>query len=214
MKNLFLLLTLMTVGAALSSCGKVIGAVIPAQSIGDPIGLNGKTLTTSTPLQPAAVQGHLSYSTNGARFQDLVFDRSKIPLGIMPHAVEFRTRFSTVTLGGVCQAQLSHPTATVTLSTLRVTVSDAARTATFSASPAATLTLTWNAAQGTYVASSDVVSIKADASTTDAFTTVLTTGEANEASITALIRVDQDSLAGCTLAFTVKDPEVILSKFS
>lgn len=205
MKNLPLI-ALATLTVALSSCARLI----PPISVGDPIGLNGKQLTSS-PLTPATVTGNLTYSTNGSTFSDL--STSKFPVNVTPTTVEFRTGFSTVDLGGTCVAMTTHPTTRVTLNTLSVMVSDASNSASFSASPNVTMTLTWNEAQGKYVASNEVVTIKAGADITAAFLKVLTTGGNNQATVTANISVDQDSLAGCTLAFTVKDPNVTLSNF-
>ncbi|NTY00626.1 hypothetical protein [Deinococcus sp. JMULE3] len=199
------LMAVLSVSAALAGCARLI----PPVPVGDPIGLNGKQLVSSA-LVPAAVTGDLTYSTNGSTFGDFT---EKLPLDVKPTTVEFRTGFGTVDLGGACVARANPPVAKVTLQSLKVRVSDAVKAAEFSASPNASLTLTWNAAQGKYVASSEVVSIKSGASTTAAFLEVLTTGGANQASVTATIRVDQDSLAGCTLAFTVRDPNMILSDF-
>lgn len=206
MKNLPLI-ALTTLSVALSGCARLI----PPISVGDPIGLEGQQLTSS-PLGAAAINGTLTYSTNGTPFNDL--STSKFPVNVTPTALEFRTGFSTVDLGGSCVAQANPPTTTVTLQSLSVMVDDATNPeASFTATPNVTMTLTWNAAQQKYVASNQVVSIKSGAATTAAFLKVLTTGGANQASVTANISVSQDSLAGCTLAFTMKDPEVILSDF-
>ncbi|MBZ9750886.1 hypothetical protein K7W42_08425 [Deinococcus sp. HMF7604] len=212
MNKLSQTVALLSLMAALASCGKVVGAFVPPQTVTNPAGLEGKTLTSDSALQPAAVKGSVSYSTRGETFADIAYPKD-VPFDIRPHALEFQAGFSEATLAGTCL--LTAPaTATVTLKSLKVEVSDASGKAMFSALPGTTFALTRQGTSATYAVSDTVASVKAGAADTDAFIRVLTQGGPNQASVTAEITADKDSLAGCTISFKVKNPKVILSDFS
>ncbi|GAA0522929.1 hypothetical protein [Deinococcus depolymerans] len=206
---------LITLATTLASCGAIVGKFVPPQTVENPAGLNGKTLSSSGPLQPAAVKGTVSYSTQGAPFADVAYPKD-VPFDIRPHALEFQAGFTEATASGLCNAPQS---AKVTLKTLKVEVSDAAGKATFNATVNATFNLTRRSSGVSSVVYSvnadDLATLKVGAAETDAFIRALTSGGDNTASVVAEIGADQDGLAGCSMSFKLNDrTKVILSDFS
>ncbi|PIG99121.1 hypothetical protein [Deinococcus sp. UR1] len=215
MKRTLSLIAVLTLATTLASCGKIVGSLVPAQTVENPAGLDGKVLAPSSPLTIESVRGTVSYSTAGSTFGDIEYP-DNVPFGIRPRAVEFQAGFSEAVVTGACVAA-APATVAVTLKSLALEVRDAAGKASFSDEPNVTFTLTRSAAAGgsvTYAVSDKQVSLKADAQETDAFIRTLTEGGANEASLDATISADQNSLAGCTMSFKLRGVKVILSNFS
>lgn len=202
--------------SVLASCGQIVGALVPPQTITNPAGLTGATLAPSGALMPESVGASVRYSTqdNGSSFDDFKFP-DNIPFGIRPHGVAFNTSFASATVSGACAAPDS---VNVTLKSASITVKDASNTATLTVTPGYMVTLT-KTGQGLGTASYSVKSsgglvLSADAATTDAIVKVLTTGGKNDASLDAAISADQNGLAGCTLSFKLGETTATLSNFS
>lgn len=216
MKKIHLLgLSLVSV-SVLASCGQLVGALVPPQTITNPAGLTGATLTPSGALMPESVGASVRYSTQdtGSSFDDFKFP-DNVPFGIRPHGVAFNTSFASATVSGVCAAPDS---ATVTLKSATVTVKDASTTATLTVTPGYKVVLT-KTSQGlgtaSYsAASSSALVFSADSVTSDAIVKVLTTGGRNDASLDTAISADQNGLAGCTLSFKLGETTATLSNFS
>jgi hypothetical protein len=216
MKNLTKLSLLTLTLPLLAGCGSVVGALVPPQTVTNPAGLTGAVLESSA-LQPESVGGTLSYSTQTttppSSFDDVKFPDG-IPFGIRPHGVSFTTSFATATATGTCVAPSS---ANVTLKNIAITVKDATSSAGITLSPNLTVTLTRTGGDllsTKYSISSNSLVLQADAATSDAVIKVLTTGGKNDASLDARISVDQNSLGGCRLAFTLGNTTATLSNFN
>ena len=201
----------------LAGCGSVVGALVPAQTITNPAGLTGATLAPSSALVAESVGGTISYSTETttppSSFDDFKFPDG-IPFGIRPHGVAFNTGFASATVTGTC---VTPDSVKITLKSVVVTVKDGTTTATISQTPNLTLTLT-RTSQGlssaSYSVASNTLAVSADAATSDAIIKVLTTGGKNDASLSAAISADQNSLAGCRLSFKLGETTATLSNFS
>ncbi|GGR96414.1 hypothetical protein [Deinococcus sedimenti] len=210
MKNLPIL-SLVVLTTVLSSCSKIVGAAIPAQTIANPAGLEGKQLVASSPLVIESVKGTVSYSTAGAPFDDIQIP--DLPFGIKPGGLDFKTGFSQVAVNGVC---VKPQTFTVTVRDVKVDASDAAASATFTAASGAQFTLTKTSGavdSATYSVSDTRLNVAADTATAMKFFSILTAGGKNTVSVAATISASDNGLAGCTLGFTLKDVSVVLSKF-
>lgn len=215
MKRTLPLIAALTLATTLASCGKIVGSLVPPQTVENPAGLDGKVLALSSPLTIESVRGDVSYSTNGSTFDDVKFP-DNIPFGIRPHGVEFQAGFSEAVVMGPCTVA-APATVAVTLKSLKLEVRDAAGKASFSSQPNVTFTLTRSAVaagSATYAVSDTQASLKANSAESDAFIKTLTEGGANEASLNATISADQNSLAGCTMSFKLRGVKVILSNFS
>ncbi|WP_424949686.1 hypothetical protein [Deinococcus sp.] len=199
----------------LASCGSLVGALVPPQTVTNPAGLTGVTLAPSGTLQPESVGATVQYSTENSNssFDDFQFP-DNIPFGIRPHAMAFNTGFASATLSGTCTAP---DTVKVTLKSVTVVVKDASNTATLTQTPNLVFTLTKTSTGLTgasYSVASSPFSVSADAATSDAIIKVLTSGGKNDASLSAAISADQNSLAGCRLSFKLGDTTATLSNFS
>ena len=213
MKKIFVIAALSATLPMLASCGSVVGALVPPQEITNPAGLTGAVLAPSSALQIESVRGTITYSTSTTNppssFDDFKFP-DNIPFGIRPHGLAFNTGFATASLSGVCVAPDSFK---VTLKSVAITVKDATNSATITQTP--TLVLTLTRSQGTsYTVSGDALKLSADASTSDAIISILTSGGKNDASFNATISADQNSLVGCSLSFTLGTTTATLSNFS
>lgn len=202
----------------LGSCGSVVGALVPPQSVTNPAGLSGATLAPSSALTTESVKGTVDYSTEAttpkSSFDDIKYP-DNIPFGIRPHALKFNSSIAAARVSGLCTLPVSF---TLTLKTVRVTVKDAHGSASINAAPNVTVTLTRNGGaitgQADYTATGNTLSFSADAATTDAALTVLTTGGINDASLNAAISASDNSLAGCQMSLTLGDAVLVLSNFS
>ena len=85
----FTVLSIVALSVSLASCSKIVGAAIPAQTISNPAGLEGKQLVASSPLMIESVRGTVSYSTAGAPFDDIQIP--DLPFGIKPGGLDFKT---------------------------------------------------------------------------------------------------------------------------
>ena len=214
MKKIFVFAALSATLPMLASCGSVVGALVPPQEITNPAGLTGAVLAPSSALQIESVRGTIMYSTSTtnppASFDDFKFP-DNIPFGIRPHGLSFNTGFASASLSGVCLAPDSFK---VTLKSVAITVKDAANSATITQTPTLVLTLTRSGQGSSYTVSGDSLKLSADASTSDAIINILTTGGKNDASFNATISADQNSLAGCSLSFTLGTTTATLSNFN
>jgi hypothetical protein len=201
----------------LAGCGSVVGALIPPQTVTNPAGLTGATLSASSALQVESVGGTISYSTltttPPSSFDDVKFPDG-IPFGIRPHGVAFNTSFATATATGTCAAPSS---TNVTLKTIAITVKDATSSAIISMTPNQMFVLTkvsGDLLSTKYSVAANTFTLQADGTTSDALIKVLTTGGKNDATLDARISADQNSLAGCRLSFTLGDTTATLSNFN
>ncbi|WP_221091272.1 hypothetical protein [Deinococcus aquaedulcis] len=215
MKKIVVSVAALSAALALSGCGRVVGSFIPPQTVSNPAGLEGKQLVASSPLTIEAVVGTVSYSTAGAPFDDITIP--ELPLNIKPRGLEFKTGFAKVDVNGLCAKPQQ---VNLTVRRVKLEASDATNKASFDSGAdrdLAAFTLT-KKSEGVGTAAYDVsagtLSVAApDAGTVVNFFTVLTSGGKNTASVEAKIRATQNELAGCTMAFTLKDVSVVLSQF-
>ncbi|AWT36758.1 hypothetical protein GCM10008956_34240 [Deinococcus arenae] len=207
----FTVLSIVALSVSLASCSKIVGAAIPAQTISNPAGLEGKQLVASSPLMIESVRGTVSYSTAGAPFDDIQVP--DLPFGIKPGGLDFKTGFSQIDVTGAC---VKPQTFTVTVRDVKVDASDDAASASFTAKSDAQFTLTRTsegAGTAAYSVSDTKLNVSADVSAAMKFFSILTTGGKNTVSVTATISASDNGLAGCTMGFTLKDVSVTLSKF-
>ncbi|WP_407538573.1 hypothetical protein Q0M94_10270 [Deinococcus radiomollis] len=199
----------------LAGCGSVVGALVPPQTITNPAGLTGATLAPSSALVIESVSGTIGYNTEttNSSFDDFKFP-DNIPFGIRPHGVAFNTSFASAVVSGTCAAP---DTVKVTIKRVDIVVKDAVATATVTQTPNLTLTLT-KSSQGigtaSYTVAGNSLVLSADTGTSNSIITVLTTGGKNNASLSAAISADQNSLASCTLSFKLGETTATLSNFS
>ncbi|ULH14302.1 hypothetical protein MF271_01930 (plasmid) [Deinococcus sp. KNUC1210] len=217
MKKIYAFALLTATLPMLASCGSVVGALVPPQEITNPAGLTGVTLAPSDELQVESVRGTINYSTSTsnppASFDDFKFP-DNIPFNIRPHGLSFNTGFASATVTGLCSAPQS---INVTLKSVIITVKDAVNSASIMQTPTLVLKLTRTAVgvgTASYSIESNKLTLSADASTSDAVISILTTGGKNDASFQATISADQNSLAGCRLSFTLGNTTATLSNFS
>lgn len=207
-------------GAALllSSCGSVVGALIPPQTVTNPAGLTGATLAPSGTLQAESVKGSVLYDTQSTTpkqsFADIKYP-DNVPFGIRPHALSFNTSLASAVVSGVCSLP---DTFALTLKSVKVTVKDASNTASVLNTPNLSVTLTKGQSSLTagtsYTVSTNTLALNADSAATSAALTVLTTGGTNDASLDAQLSASADGLAGCQLTLKLGETNVVLSSFS
>ena len=210
-RRLFVLLTVPL--PMLTSCGGLVGKLIPPVIQTAPAGLSGATMLASGDLQSESVGGSIVYDTSRANppasFPDFSFDG--LPLNIRPHSVTFNGSFASAALSGPCALPASIK---LTVKSMTIKVSDAAGTASLTQTPGLVLTLTKSGENGNYGVSSNSLVLSDDTATNDTLIRVLSSGGSNDASLSATISVQQDSLAGCRLSFTLGNATTTLSDFS
>lgn len=203
----------------LASCGTIVGAFVPPQTVGNLAGLNGAVLTSSSALQIQSVGGTVQYDTSAslppASFADLKYP-SDVPFGMRPHAASVKMSLTDATISGSC---LTPDAFNLTVDTFSIGLwdsSDKASAVTLKSSPKITIraTKTTTGIGGTtYQLTSNTVVANADQTSTDRAINILTTGGKNDTGVSMQISADNDALAGCRLSFKLGDASVTLSNF-
>lgn len=202
----------------LASCGSIVGAAIPPQTISNPANLNGSSLTSSSPLVVQRVGTSVQYDTSATvpagSFDDL--DTSSIPLGIKPYAAEIKASLSSVVMTGACAMPDSF---TMSIDSFAVSVWDSSNKAgavTLNAKLGVNIAASRTSAgvgSSTYSLAANAVSVgKGDVNVPKAIG-ILTSGGKNDVSVSAKISADNDAMAGCSLTFKLGDSSATLSSF-
>ncbi len=190
--------------ALLAGCGNIIGSFVPPQDF-DP-GLQGASLSSSG-LQQQSVAGTLTYNSDGRQtFEDIHVDNH----GIVPRSALVKLSLATASVNPTCLGAPSSFSATVSDPT--ITLSDPGRSTTIANKSSAQLTLTKNAT-GSYSVAANSFTLQADEGQTRAAFAIATGGGTNTAKISAQITSPSDSLAGCTLTFSLGDVKGTFSHF-
>lgn len=200
----------------LSGCGSIVGSFVGPQKIGDPLGLEGKTLTTDPfdTLRAAAVSTRVTYTTE-TPFDDVTV--GELPLNLKPYGISLQLDVISATATGTqCVAPSS---ATLVLKDFAASVYDKRNpdnVARITAQNSASLSLklrpgspdTYDITGGTVNAAGN------ESSALLAFSILIGTDKAsNIANVSANITSTEDGLKGCSLTFTMKNVQTTLSNF-
>ncbi len=200
MKTLTRISLVLVVAAALAACG-----LIPDQTVNNPFGLDGQSITITIGAAPAAL---ITPQATGSGTVTTSFEDISTP--VSPGSISVMIPFAgtaTVTASSGPQP----PTVTLDSVTLDVTVSDANGSASFTLSPTVSATLTQTSGTN-YSIDSLSVDGSLSASEVSQLNSVITGGGTNTATVTVTVNATStpDLPAGSTIAMTFGSTSAII----